>query len=390
MLSAFGKYFFSSLLTTQLLIAGSLYTSSAEAAARRCSIRTLVEESARTESSNSFSINDISGVEKIKLKPATITKLKKVFDKKGWELSATKIKEVIESGAKMIKGNSRTPSIERSNEMAELGKEILKATKADLNKEQSKIVTYMIAESVMRLEAIKTSDYKTGAALPVFKKKSTLHIDQFHDIVESYVEGTTGYVDLPQDGGFLSWPEIRGLYANNSWAIGLRDHDMYHLHYSYGHPYYLAVNLHSSRSINDRRYILISALWESVDTFRTGLEGSISSYYKRKNMTAEEGMLDLGTATEAELAAIEAAVGSHENVSSYNQLAYNAGWRPTKTKFGRTSINVSEATLQKEITDYINESVARLKVASKKKYAKYHRQGPGVTVTTSEEAIPGY
>ncbi|MEQ1723254.1 MAG: hypothetical protein ABL930_08755 [Pseudobdellovibrio sp.] len=390
MLNFLSNYVFSTVLTTQLLIVGSLYTNSAEAAARRCSIRTLVEESARAENTSSFFINDISGVEKIKLKPATITKLKKVFDDKGWELSATKIKEVIEGGAEMIKGNSRTPSIERSNEMAALGKEILKAAKADLNKEQTKMVTYMIAESVMRLEAIKTSDYKTGEALPVFKKKSTLHIDKFHDLVESYVDGTTGYADLPQDGGFLSWPEIRGLYANNSWAIGLRDHDMYHLHYSYGHPYYLAVNLHSSRSINDRRYILISALWESVDTFRTGLESSISSYYKNKNMTAEEGMLDLGSATKAELAAIEAVVGSHQNVSSYGELAHSAGWRPTKTKFGRTSINVSEATLQKEIVDYINESVARLKVAANKKYAKYHRQGPGVTVTTSEEAIPGY
>lgn len=389
MLNVMSKYVFSTVLTAQLLIVGSLYSSSAEAATR-CSIRTLVEESARSESSSSFYINDISGVEKIKLKPATITKLKKAFDKKGWELSATKIKEVIEGAAEMIKGNSRNPSIERSNEMAEFGKEIMKAVKTDLNKDQTKMVTYMIGEAVMRLEAIKTSEYKTGAALPVFKKKSTLHIDKFHDIVEEYVNGTAGYTDFPQDGGFLSWPEIRGLYANNSWAIGLRDHDMYHLHYSYGHPYYLAVNLHSSRSINDRRYILISALWEAVDTFRTGLEGSIASYYKRKNMTAEEGMLDLATATEAELAAIEAEVGSHQNVGSYSELAYSAGWRPTKTKFGRTTVNVSEATLQKEITDYINESIARLKVRTNKKYANYHRNGPGETVTTSEEAIPGY
>lgn len=390
MLNVLSKYVFSAALATQLLVVGSLYTSNAEAAARRCSIRTLVEESSRSSSSSGFVINEISGVEKIKLKPATITKLKKAFDKKGWELSATKIKEVIEGAAELIKGNSRNGSIERSNEMAEFAKEIMKAVKADLNKEQTKMVTYMLGEAVLRLEAIKTTEYKTGAVLPVFKKKSTLHINKFHDIVEDYVNGTEGYTELPQDGGFLSWPEIRGLYANNSWAIGLRDHDMYHLHYSYGHPYYLAVNLHSSRSINDRRYIMISALWEAVDTFRTGLESSIATYYKRKNMTAEEGMLDLATMTEAELTALEATVGSHQQVGSYNELAYNAGWRPTKTKFGRTTINVSEATLQKEITDYINESIARLKVRSNKKYANYHRNGPGNTIATSEEAIPGY
>lgn len=378
---------FSVAVALQLALTGTLYSSNAGAAAR-CNIRTLVEESARAES-NGFLVSRLEGADKIKLKAATIKKLKKIFDDNGWELSATKITEVIEGAAGLIKGNSRSPSIERSNKMAEIGREILKAADGDLNTAQKKMVTFLVAESVLKLEAMKMTEFKgTEASFPVFEKKSTIHVDKIHDLVESYIDGTAGYRDLPQDGGFLSWPEIRGLYANNSWAIGLRHHDMYHLHYSYGHPYYFAVNMHSARSINDRRYAMTSSLWEAVDTFRTGYENSISRYFQNKNMTAEDAMLFLGSASEKELDVIDRDASSHTNNSSLAEMSYGNGWRPLKTKFGRNSTSYNETTFQTELAGFINTSIERLKVAANKKYAKYHRRGPGVVAEMDEAAIP--
>ena len=389
MLDVFGRFVFSTLLASQLLIIGSLSVNTADAAPR-CNIRAMVEESSRSTATG-FQVSKLEGADKIKLKAPTIKKLKKIFDNNGWELSATKITEVIEGAADMIKGNSRTPSVERSNKMAEIGREIFKAAEGDFNEGQKKMVTFLIAESVLRLEAMKMTEFKAAeTSFPVFKKKSTIHVVNVHDLVESYVDGTAGYRDLPQDGGFLSWTEIRGLYANNTWAIGLRNHDMYHLHYSYGHPYYFAVNMHSARSINDRRYAMTSSLWEAVDTFRTGYENSIARYFKAKNMTAEEAMLFLGSATEKELDAIDRDAGSHTDINSLTEMSYANGWRPTKTKFGRNTTSYNEATFQSELADFINTSITRLKVAANKKYAKYHRQGPGVVVETDEAAIPGY
>lgn len=386
MLDVFGRFVFSTLLASQLLIIGSLSVNNAEAAPR-CNIRTLVEESSQT-SAGGIQVSRLEGVDKIILKAPTIEKLKKVFEKYEWELDATKISDIIEGAAGLIKGNSRTPSIERSNKMAEVGRDVLNAAGGDLNPAQTKMVTYLIAESVLRLENFKISEFKAGEDLPVFGKKSTLHVDKIHDLVESYVDGTAGYRDLPQDGGFLSWVEIRGLYANNSWTIGLRNHDMYHLHYSYGHPYYFAVNMHTSRSINDRRYAMTSTLWESVDTFRTGYESTIARYFKEKNMTAEEAMLFLGSATEAELTQIEAVTGSHTQLDSLNQLSYAGGWRPVKTKFGRNTTSYNEATFVAELAGFINTSLVKLKDQANKKYANYHRRGPGVVGETDESAIP--
>lgn len=386
MQNVFGKNLLSVFIAAQVILAGSLYSSSAEAAPR-CSLRTLVQRSAEAEPIP-IHLSQITGVDKIKLKAGTITKLKKVFDNHGYELSATKLKEVIEGAAEMINGTSKTPSLERSSKMAEIGREILNTIKADLNADQNKMAQYLVGEAVLRLETFKITEYKSRGELPVFKKKSTLHINKFHDLVESYVDGTGGYRDLPQDGGFLTWPEIRGLYANNSWAIGLRDHDMYHLHYAYGHPYYLAVNFHSSRSINDRRYAMISTLWEAVDTFRTGYESSIANYFKRKGMTAEEGMLHLATASEKDLDKLEESFGSYTQLTSLNELAYSNGWRPVKTKFGRNTTNYTEQIFMTEIQDFINESIERLKNPTNKKYANYHRRGPGVTGARDESAIP--
>jgi hypothetical protein len=195
---------------------------------------------------------------------------------------------------------------------------------------------------------------------------------------------------MSQDGGFLSWPEIRSLYANNSWAIGLRDHDMYHLHYSYGHPYYLAVNTHASRSINDRRYFMISSLWESVDTFTASYESAIASYMKNKNITPQEGMLLLATASEAELTKIESEIGKASEDSNFRLLSYKNGWRPSKTEFGRDGARYDESTFASEIQDFINKALKNIETAAKKKYVNYHRLGAGNKSDVDEDRVAGY
>lgn len=377
-------------VATQLFIATTtLYVSSAEAAPR-CSLRTLMERSQEaTAETSTFKISQIKGSDQVRLKAGTMTKMKKVFDKHGKQLEATTMKGIIEAAGALVATADKKPSLEKSNKMAEIGRDILKTAKPDLSDAQYKMVSYMIAEAVMRFETIPLSEYKAATnELPVFKKKSTLHIDKFNDLVESYVDGTEGYANLPTDGGFLSWPEIRGLYTNNSWAIGLRHHDMYHLHYSYGHPYYLAVNMHASRTINDRRYAMISTLWEAVDTFRTGYESRLAGYFRSRNMSVEEGMLYIAGATEKEMDKMEETIGSYTQLQNLSELAYAQGWRPVKTKFGRGTTRYTQETQFKEIETFINDSLSRMSVAGNSRYGNYHRQGPGHASPTDQNTIP--
>ena len=159
MFDVLSRFVFSTAIISQLLVIGSLSFNTATAATR-CNLRTLIEEGSAVANSRGFQVSKLDGVEKIKLKAATIKELKKIFEKYEWELSATKINEVIEGAANLIKGNSRTPSIEHSNKMAEIGREILKTASGDLNVAQKKLVIYMIAESVLRLESMKITELK--------------------------------------------------------------------------------------------------------------------------------------------------------------------------------------------------------------------------------------
>lgn len=386
MLKNLNRGLLSAVVATQLLFTGVMYTSTAEAVPR-CSLRSLFEESSRAHFESGFNLMTLSGVEKVKLKPATVKKLAKIFEQEGLELKTNKIKSILELAARHYKGDSVTGSISQSNKMAEIGRKILETVKPDLKGDQVKMVTYMIAESVLRLENFTMTEFATDRETAAFSKKSAVHIDKFHDLVESYIDNTAAYRDLPNDAGLLAWPEIRGLYSNNSWIIGIRHHDMYHLHYSYGHPYYLAVNLMVSRSVNDRRYMMISSLWESVDSFKATYERNIAYHMKDKGMTAEEGMVYLAGATEKELDAIDAAIGGTDQVNSARELSFGQGWRPTKTKFGRDTLDYNDATFLSEINNYINESLKRMAKEGSARYVNYHRKGPGVTVEVSEDSI---
>ena len=99
-------------------------------------------------------------------------------------------------------------------------------------------------------------------------------------------------------------------------------------------------------------------------------------------------MLFLGSATEKELDQMDIDVGSYTQLNSLSELSYSGGWRPVKTKFGRNTTGYNEATFVKELADFINTSIEKLKISGNRKYANYHRQGPGIVGQTDENVIP--
>lgn len=339
----------------------------------------------------SFRINEIRGVSDITLSDRTLASLRRIFQTAGLQLNQTSIHRIIESAAAQIKGNSRNGSVERADRMATLGRQIMRALNAELNTRAKKYaVNYLIAESVLRLESYKISDYQPDTNDSVFSGQNTVHITDFHSIVRSYIDGTSTYANMNVSGplAVLSWSKIRQLYANNTWQIGIKHHDMFHLHYAYGHPYYLAVNFHTSRSINDRRYILASALWESVDTFRTEFEKAAANYFRDRHMSPEEAMLFLGSATSRELTAIETYIAERTDDTDYvNQISFSEGWRPILTTFGRNHTDYSESTFLAEVNQFINQSLGLMSDPSQRRYINFHRDGPGQTSNTDQNMI---
>lgn len=280
--------------------------------------------------------------------------------------------------------------------MALIARQTLNLVKPELTLQKYKMLHYFFAEAVLHLETIDFSKFKTPITESgIFTQSNILHINQFNKFVESYIDGTNLYKNFTQSRDISEWADIRTLYSNNSWVLGRLHHDMFHLHYSYGHPYYAAVNFQASRSINNRRYIMISSLWESIDTFRSVFEDSIADYMGENNMTPEMGMLLLATASEAELTKIEKsmeskALGIDEAAKvSYYPNAYN-GWKPVKTRFGRNSLAYDDNSLRLEIAHYINSVLENLSTPAKKRYVNFHRIGPGQTSSLDEDRVAGF
>lgn len=387
-LKLFKNLIFSLALVTALT-SGS-FINHAEAA-RSCRV---VSEGERA---GAVQLQKIRGSESLLLKPATFTKIKELFAENGVNLRSKKVTEALVLIGEHIRDGSDIPSLAKSEKLAKILNKFYDLSVGDFTKDQKLMFGYLVGESVLKMERLQLNKFKKTDLPSVFNQGGVLHIKDFHKIVESYIDGTALYRELSSEVGFVDWTDIRHLYSNNSWGIGLRDHDAYHLHYAYGHPYYLAINFMSSRGINDRRYAMISAFWESVDTNQTGFESRMSQYFQGKNMTPQEGMIYLARATNKmldEVEGINAESSALSNVyyertaldvSASNSIGLANGWVPKLVKFGRTSVAEDIEVYDKELEKFINKSLQLRTNSANKRYYNYHRKGPGKTSTTDED-----
>lgn len=331
-----------------------------------------------------ITVSQLDDSASLHMRPQSFYKIRKIFKENGIELKTSSIKRAIEAAVQKISSAKQEPSLENSEKMALISRKMLEILKPEMTDKQHMMTNYLLAEAVLKLETIDHSNF-TGQIPHVFADTAVLKISQFNKFVESYIDGTDLYKNLTSTAGLLQWPDIRSLYASNQWIIGLKNHDMYHLHYSYGHPYYLAVNLMASRTINDRRYYMISSLWEAVDGFTSGYESKIARHFGILKMSPEQGMLFLATATNSEMTALEESIGKASSSNSYYELSYENGWRPTATTKGSDT-----STYFKEIETYLNIALKNAKDDTKLKYRNYHRKGAGASVEVDENHVAGY
>lgn len=348
------------------------------------------------EKPGSVILLNIKGSDKLLLKGATLAKVEVLFAQNGVELKTKKITEALVAISEHIKKGSDEPSLTKSEKLAKIVNKFYDLTVNDFTKDQKLMLGYLIGETVLKMERLPLKKFKKNNTPVVFTMGGVLHIKEFHKYVESYIDGTPLYRNLSNEVGFISWPDIRHLYSNNSYGIGLRDHDMYHLHYAYGHPYYMAINFMASRGINDRRYAMISAYWESVDTNQTSYESKISKYFKNKNMTPQEGMIYLARATKEMLDEVEGVRDPSARLNYYfseystdvlpeYEIGINNGWQARLVKFGRTSTPNDLGVYDKELEKFINRSLEKRADTANKKYYNYHRLGPGKKSAVDED-----
>lgn len=332
-------------------------------------------------------LTEVSGRENLNVRGAKLQAVKNLFLEYGIDIQTKNLAEALEGASEVLRNGDKKPSKQRSDQMAELGDQLLKLVKTTFDQNQNLMLSYFVAEAVLKLERIQIQTYDVSARPPeIFKDSGVLHIDQFHKYVESYIDKTDLYEDKTSRAGIITMSAIRHLYSNNSWIIGLKDHDMFHLHYSYGHPFYLAINFMASRSINDKRYSMISSLWESIDDTQYNYETEIASYFKSRRMSPQEGMIYLARATDAILDQVENALNDSYDDGYMNQVSYEKNkWKPVLHAYGRTAKPKSAVVYDDELTDFINKSLQLKQDPKNKKYYNYYRRKKGETARSDHD-----
>ncbi len=221
---------------------------------------------------------------------------------------------------------------------------------------------YFFTEHVMKLERIPDSEIVNASS--IFSKNPTFNFISVKEIVpwvNSFIKNEGVYPESASHSGVIGWPEIRDTLAQGIWLSELKPHDMKHLRFSMNHPYFIATVYRAARSGNDLRYMTISGLWESVDTFRTTYESNIAKYFKQKGMALEEAILFLGTATQAQLKEVHDAAGGDAGYTRRADITYGT-WKikalpgSLKARQGSDSFDENINTMIREIKKAVKES----------------------------------
>jgi len=203
-----------------------------------------------------------------------------------------------------------------------------------------------------------------------------------------------------ESGGILSFSKYRDIVAQNMWPLYIQ-HDMRHIHYAYGHARGVSMVFRSARGRNHRRFIMMGAMYEGVDTVQYSHETALAKYMSEKmQMGLEDALLWIAKASKKEITRLIR--GAKISITEYQREL--ADYFPTVTS-AYTGRGVTDQGMENELLDYLETSAAHLKDAQYEPYINYHRSAPDyggstwdkdfahyygmVTMPTPEEASAG-
>lgn len=200
--------------------------------------------------------------------------------------------------SKLTLGLTDKNFISRSDEMARFGEMLLSLLPKDLSREKKKQVEYAVIEAVSKLESFTSKDVIVDDKV-VFNRYPEFNyfqMNQFTTVTRNYLTSSPYFSSLIGHTGIIAWPDIRDIFSYQKWIVEIKRHDVLHLYYASGHPYYLPSVFRAAWSRNALRYYMVSSLFEGVDRFQTSFEQRIFEYMSAKPEFTMDGKIDLEAA----------------------------------------------------------------------------------------------
>ncbi|MEK6627246.1 MAG: hypothetical protein AABY53_01365 [Bdellovibrionota bacterium] len=271
---------------------------------------------------------------------------------------------------------------EKSTKIAKLYSEVFKPMINEFEMEQQKPAKFTFAKAIIDIESFKPTEFTENGALALTGKRMLYaHVGDFYEMTKSYIEKTAPYTEVPINGrSVLVFKDIRDIESHNYFPLEFKGHDARHMHYSTGHPYSIGLVWSAARTKNHIRYILVSGLFEGVDTAQYGWERNITNHFREKSLNLEEALIEIGLMNQielTELATKTAAIGKLTDFES---------WTPTNngifTVQGR-----SGKGLNAELSTAMEKLFLVLKNPEESKYTNYSRDPFSSIPTESDHTI---
>ena len=215
-------------------------------------------------------------------------------------------------------------------------------------------VETMFALGILRLESFQKSDYSESTDWILSKKNKGLTIinfGNFFEYTESYIYKSEKYTRIKKEPVIFTASEFRSIVSSNHWPVTLKDHDIRHIHYGMSHPKALGLIFTAARSKNEKRFFLISSLFEGVDTVQYHHEMEVTKYFRELGMGLEEAIIHVSSANQARLNEIIESAGYKTQVKA-NYLI------PFTPKYGGNVIKdlgKNNRRFDKEVDQFLNE-----------------------------------
>ena len=287
-------------------------------------------------------------------------------------LKSTKLSTAISQAFETINTSPGT-KLEHSDKMAKFAVELEPFYKR-LPKDTRKTVDTYLSLAVMRLEKFDESEYQeTDASTFILNNPNPPNIidfSQYREWTEGYVDSKPPYSTAPA-GGLLTQRDIRDMESHNMWPIYLRPHDMNHAFYALSHPRATAMIFEAARSKDSLRYVMMSAMYEGVDTVQFYQETTLARYMKKtRKLDLEDAMIHLGHCTHDELVLI---ANESNTLSAFQSLVqYEESFVPRKTTI-YPSTTRQGISLQSDVEHMLAEWRAYASNPAVQPYLKYAR-----------------
>lgn len=195
--------------------------------------------------------------------------------------------------------------LEKSEQMARFAQEILSTLPNGTAPEKRELIQYHLGVAIMNLELMPTQLWvENPKSLLSRNKNESISIGplQFAEWTQAYIKKSALYTNSNQSfGDVLDANLIRDLFAHNHWPITAKKHDSRHIHFAVGNPLGAALVLKSSRTLNLKRHVLISMLFEGVERFQFRSEFALTKLMYERGYNLTTGLLYVATATETQL-----------------------------------------------------------------------------------------